>query len=124
MKSKKTKKSFDPINLKIISEIMAFYMSNGAKDVDINLKLEDNYVTICLSSAINPLEQEYLNEIIEHLNTPRQHELESYYWQLSGEDEDSDLSMVGIMIDEVQYKYEGDRLTLTLTRYNQSMERL
>ncbi len=119
MKSKKHKKSFDPINLKIISEIMAFYMSNGARDVDINLKLEDSYVTISVSAVVAPLEQDYLNETLEHLNTPRQHELESYYWQLSGEDEDSDLSLIGVMIDDVQLKYENDRLTLILTRNKQ-----
>ncbi|WP_426350791.1 hypothetical protein ACPWSR_05995 [Alloiococcus sp. CFN-8] len=124
MKSKKTKKNFDPINLKIISELMAFYMSNGANDVDINLKLEDNFVTICISAKINPLSEEYLSEVLEHLNTPRQHELESYYWQLGGEDEDSDLSLIGVMIDEVQHTYENDKLTLNLTRFNQSSEGL
>ena len=124
MKSKKTKKAFDPINLKIISELMAFYMCNGAHDVDINLKLEDSFVTICISAKINPLSAEYLSEVLEHLNTPRQHELESYYWQLGGEDEDSDLSLIGVMIDEFTHTYEGDRLTLILTRYNQNSEGL
>lgn len=115
----KANKNIDPINIKIISELLAFYMHRGAKDVDMNLKEEKDKSTIYISSLMPPMKQEELDIILEHLNKPRQHELESYYWQLSGEDEDNDLSLVGVMIDTAEYKYEKDRLTLVITRSKQ-----
>ena len=115
----KANKSIDPINIKIISELLAFYMHRGATDVDINLKEEKDKVTICISALISTINQDEFDSIIKLLNNPRQHELESYYWQLSGEDEDNDLSLVGVMIDNVEYKYEKDTLTLIITRSKQ-----
>ena len=114
----KANKNINPINIRIISELLSFYMHKGASDVDINLKEEKDKVTICISAIITSTNQEELDRELKLLSTPRQHELESYYWQLSGEDEDNNLSLIGIMIDTVEYKYEKDKLTLVITRSN------
>ena len=51
------------------------------------------------------------------LSIPRQHEVEQYYWHLGGESEfDCELSLVGMMVDNTNIKYENDRLHIELQR--------
>lgn len=116
MKAKKHLKRFDPINLKILSELSAFFMSRGAMELQMELKDEEGMVCIYISGSIGDAWQEDVDELTNQLNVHRQHEVESYYWQLSGEDEFEDLVAVGMMVDKAGVLYEDGRLEINITR--------
>ena len=59
-------------------------------------------------------ELEYLTYI---LNTPRQHEIEHYYWSLGGECEfDSELTLVGMMINSAKVYFKDGILKISIIR--------
>jgi hypothetical protein len=44
--------------------------------------------------------------------------MEEFYWELTGEsDHDSELSIVGMMIDKVEFIHENESLKIILYRY-------
>lgn len=116
MKAKKHLKSFDPINLKILSELAAFFMSRGARELKMELKDEEDKVCMCISGSIEDTLQEDVDELASQLKVQRQHEVESYYWQLSGEDEFEDFMAVGMMVDKAEVEYRDGRLEINITR--------
>lgn len=51
------------------------------------------------------------------LNTPRQYEVENYYWNLGGECEfDSELTLVGMMINSAKISYKDGNLKISIIR--------
>jgi len=116
MKAKKHLKSFDPINLKILSELAAFFMSRGARELQMELKDEEDRVCIYISGSIEDTWQEDVDDLANQLNVQRQHEVESYYWQLSGEDEFEDFVAVGMMVDKAKVEYKDGKLEINITR--------
>jgi hypothetical protein len=116
MKAKKHLKGFDPINLKILSELSAFFMSRGARQLQMELKDEEDMVCIHISGSIEEIWKEDVDELTNQLNVQRQHEVESYYWQLSGEDEFEDFVAVGMMVDKAEIVYKDGRLEINVTR--------
>lgn len=116
MKVKKNLKNFDPVNLKILSEFAAFIMSRGARELQMELKDEDDKVCIYICGSIGDAWKEDVDNLVNQLNVQRQHEVESYYWQLSGEDEFEDLVAVGMMVDKAEVTYKDGRLEIEVTR--------
>ena len=54
---------------------------------------------------------------ISSLSTKRQHEIEEYYWNLPSDyDSESQLSIVGMMIDFAEVIYDNNILTIKLSR--------
>ena len=104
-------------NLKIISELMSFCYHFSAKDITVNIKTIDNTSNIVLDAIIKDFPKDDYDNLIQALSIPRQHEVEQYYWHLGGESEfDCELSLVGMMVDNTNIKYENDRLHIELQR--------
>ena len=116
MKAKKHLKSFDPINLKILSELSAFFMSRGARELNMSLKDEDGMVRMDITGLVEEVYKADIEEMTTQLNVQRQHEVESYYWQLSGEDELEDFIAVGMMVDKAVVECKDGRLHIQVTR--------
>jgi len=51
---------------------------------------------------------------------PRRHDIEEYYWELTGDDDlDTELSLVGMMVDDVVIDYKNNKdLIINLKRTN------
>ena len=104
-------------NLKIITELMSFCYHFSAKDITVNIKTIDNTSNIVLDAIIKDFPKDDYDNLIQALIIPRQHEVEQYYWHLGGESEfDCELSLVGMMVDNTNIKYENDRLHIELQR--------
>ena len=104
-------------NLKIITELMSFCYHFSAKDITVNIKTIDNTSNIVLDAIIKDFPKDDYYNLIQALSIPRQHEVEQYYWHLGGESEfDCELSLVGMMVDNTNIKYENDRLHIELQR--------
>lgn len=104
-------------NLKIVNELVVYFHKLGNSDVHIDLTCDKNSSYFKISGTVPNLSSEELDNLNKTLNTPRQHEVEHYYWNLSGECEfDSELSLIGMMVNDVKVDYVDDVLTINVIR--------
>jgi hypothetical protein len=105
-------------NIKIIDELMSFCYKHGATKIDINISTIDKVVTIMLFTTIKDLDNSIVENMKRLLSAPRCHEMEEYYWGLTGDDDtDSELTLVGMMTDEAYINYaNSSELEIVLKR--------
>ncbi|WP_373897173.1 hypothetical protein ACER0A_000385 [Haloimpatiens sp. FM7315] len=104
-------------NVKIITELMNFCYKHGGTNFHIDLSTEDKKICICIESEIYDLKDETLESSKNLLNCPRCHEVEQYYWNLTGNDiSDNELSLVGMMIDKAEINYDNKTLKILVIR--------
>ncbi|NEU06532.1 MULTISPECIES: hypothetical protein [Clostridium] len=106
-------------NMRIINEIMLYCLNIGCKNVNVNFSKLSDRVVINLASEIEDLSKESIDKMYFLLSTPRKPEIEEYYWLLNGgDDTNSELSLVGMMTDEISINYTNNILTINLIRLN------
>ncbi|WP_066896072.1 hypothetical protein [Clostridium nigeriense] len=104
-------------NLKIINELMTYLYKLGSKNIQVNLHRDEAKTSFLISGEVPNIDDTELNRLKAILNTQRQHEVEEYYWHLGGEsDAEGELSLVGMMIDNVDIYYNNDILKLEIQR--------
>lgn len=105
-------------NIRIVDELMTFCYKYGTKKIQIDILEEEQCTVFTLSAEIHDLDQNILDNVNKLLNAPRLHEMEEYYWNLTGDnDTDSELALVGMMTDEVFVNYmENKFLNIVLKR--------
>lgn len=105
-------------NVRIMNDLLFFCNKLGVTDCEISLKLEDNIYHCCICCPITYLNNIIIDELRQTLGRPRQKEIEQSYWSLSGEDNiETELTLVGMMIDEVSVEYSGQELKIHCIRY-------
>jgi hypothetical protein len=106
-------------NLRIADELMIYFHKLGANDIQLNMKEEKNSCIFITTARVDKIEEEKLTNLINTLNTKRQHEIEEHYWNLLSESElDNELSIVGMMIDKAEVEYKDSVLRIKLYREN------
>lgn len=105
-------------NIKIIDELMSFCYKLGATKIDISISTVEKVVTIMLSTNITDLDSSIIENMKRLLDAPRCHEMEEYYWGLTGDDDtDTELTLVGMMTDEAYVNYtNSSNLEIVLKR--------
>ena len=104
-------------NLKIINELITYFHKLGNSDVHIDLSTENDVSYFNIYGKVESISSDEINSLVQLLNTPRQHEIEHYYWNLGGECEfDSELSLVGMMINSAKVSYIDKILKISLVR--------
>lgn len=104
-------------NLKIINELIAYCYKIGSSDVNVHIQTTDKSTIFNVLSIVDNLSDTLLEDLTKTLNTKRQREVEQYYWNLGGESEfDSEISLVGMMIDRAIIKYELNELSIEILR--------
>ena len=102
---------------KILDELITFCFLHGTKDMDISIKNHEDYFKIKINTDTIDCSDEKVIRLKELLDYPRQEEMEEYYWELAGEcDFDTELSLVGMMVDKAEVHFEGSSLSITLYR--------
>lgn len=98
-------------NLKIVNEIMSFFYKNGANKIHIDLSTLGNETEFLFWAEIESLDKHSLDIAERLLNSPRCHEMEEYYWSLTGDsDTDNELTLVGMMTDETEINYKDNKI--------------
>ncbi len=95
--------------VKIVDEILCFFYSLKATDIKMNMEIKENSTELSFWATIKePIVKKRLDKVNKLLSSPRAHELEEYYWGLTGNDmtPSTELSLVGMMIDEYVIEYE------------------
>lgn len=105
-------------NMRILYDLISYCHGLGARDVDIKLHGDDQQFRLILDCEIPNLNPEELEILNTELNRPRQHEIENNYWGLSSvTDYDSELTLIGMMIDECDIQYQDEKLHIEVVRY-------
>ncbi|MCT4620757.1 MAG: hypothetical protein N4A62_15390 [Marinisporobacter sp.] len=103
---------------KIVDELVAYFFTMGATDININLQEKEDYYKIVLSCNYIVKNQEKIEKMIKCLKCDKQEEMEEYYWELAGDcDVDTELTLVGMMTDEAEIDISEDEIKLVLYRY-------
>ncbi len=104
-------------SIKLIGELAAFVFKAGGNEFDVNFKEKDQEIEITIKSKLKDVTSAQL-ETLKGLYTPRQSEVEDYYWELAGESGTfQELTLVGMMIDRAEFSYENEILKITVYRH-------
>ena len=102
---------------KIIDEFTSLLIKEGAKEIDIKIKRDDQYTTIFITDYNTCMPTEEIDTLREFLNIQRQSEIEEYYWGLMGETSNEDeMFLVGSMLDSATLELRDGNLYIKLTR--------
>lgn len=104
---------------RIVEELMNYFFSLGATNLYVNINEEEKRYKIFFKCNCGSCAEEKIDEVSKLLKCGKNEEMEEYYWALTGEcDSDSELSLIGMMIDESEVNYlPGDGVEITLYRY-------
>ncbi|TDO78333.1 hypothetical protein DFR79_1281 [Halanaerobium saccharolyticum] len=104
-------------SIKLIGELAAFVFKAGGDEFDVSFKEKNEGIEITIKSKLKDITPDQL-ETLKGLYTPRQSEVEDYYWELAGESDNyQELTLVGMMIDRAEYSYENGLLKITVYRH-------
>ena len=99
------------------SELLSYCHLRGATEYHLDLKVENEATILSIKAWPAKFTDEEMELLQKKLNAPRQREIEQDFWGLSGESEiSSELTLVGMMCDEADIKYEDDVLYIYLKR--------
>ena len=103
---------------KIVDELMTFCFSVGATDISINIKENAEGFKIFLKSNFAKSCRAKATELCKLLKCSKREEMEEYYWYLAGDsDVETELSLVGMMIDDCKIDFiKDDNIEITLFR--------
>ncbi|WP_274953387.1 hypothetical protein [Angelakisella massiliensis] len=104
---------------KIIDEMMLFFFSVGGQKIHIDYEHLDVGYRIAMESDYDPASREDLEHLDRYLNGPKDESILEYYWELAGEREsgrDSELYLVGQMIDKADIRVEENKVTVVLEK--------
>lgn len=103
---------------KIIDELMFYLFSMGANNIDVSYKKEQELYVITFKSDYDSSKRDKLFKLVKYLNYEKQEEIEEYFWELTGNyDLDTELSLVGMMIDEAKVYYDDEKIEIALIRH-------
>lgn len=102
---------------KIVDELTSYILLKKGTNISINiLETQGKYVIKFYTENII-LSKSDISDIKEALGTPRQKDMEEYYWQLGGLNQpEGELELIGMMTDDFSIAYENNKLSLELIR--------
>lgn len=102
---------------KIVDELTTLLLKEDTNEVDFKIKRLPEETRIYITDYNTKYDQAAVDDLMQCLNVQRQHEVEEYYWQLVGEcDCDSELTVIGAMIDQAIIELKDGNLYMTLIR--------
>lgn len=103
---------------KIVDELTTLLLKDDTDEVDFKIKKEEDKTIVNIVDYNTKYSDEDVIDLLECFNVQRQHEIEEQYWQLVGEsDNDSELTIIGAMIDESNVYIKDNNLHIELIRY-------
>ncbi len=102
---------------KIVDELTTLLLQEGRGLVEFKINRLDDKTIISIVDYDTDYSQKEVDDMIECFNVQRQHEVEEFYWQLVGEvDNDSELTIVGVMVDSAEVELRDGNLYIELVR--------
>ncbi len=102
---------------KIVDELLTYLFKIGSNNINIGIIEEKKHYKITFTALIHHVDEKDIDLLVKCLNCDKSEEMEEYYWELTGEcDTDTELSIVGMMIDEFEVDLTEDKLELIIYR--------
>ncbi len=101
--------------IKIMNELVSFCVDINIKDLKIDFKCHEDRGEVTIEGYGQGLDLDKIENLERIFNSPRQKELEEYYWNLVGEGH-SELEMVGTLVDSGSISYENNNLKISIYR--------
>ncbi len=106
------------ITSKIIRELSLFFMFHGLQDFTITTRIKEDLTELITRTP--RLNDEAITKIKSRIDQERKLEIETYGWELVGDfDSESELEIVGHLIDDFTIVQNDDSTTITFFRRNQ-----
>ena len=103
--------------IKIMNELVNFCLYINMNDLKIDFSCHEDEGKISIEGYCDNPPMERLEDLEHILNSPRQEELEGYYWNLVGDGHGyTELEMVGVLVDSGLISYEENILKISVTR--------
>jgi hypothetical protein len=102
--------------IKIMNELVRFYLRSGNHHLSIDLDITDLEGTITLRGCCTKVKQDTVIELDRIINSPRKDETEEYYWNLMGTNDFSEMRLLGSLVNDGSVKYEDDDLVIKVRR--------
>lgn len=100
---------------RIIDELISYFFTLNATNITVQINEQETRFEVTLSCNYSLEKDNKVKELYDSLKTSRQIEMEEYYWELAGECCDEfELSLIGMMIDEVFIDTHDDHLQLII----------
>ena len=102
---------------KIVDELTTLLLRDDTDEVDFKIKRSNTDTKIFITDYNTKYKVDDVEDLMTCLNVQRQHEVEEYYWQLVGEcDNDSELTVIGAMVDDAKIEIKDNNLYIELIR--------
>ncbi len=103
---------------KLVDELLTYFLQHFNAAAQITVEPSPDAYRLHLRFTGAGRDEAVTNELRKRLQVQRQPELEDYYWQLAGEQDDSnELMLVGMMCDRIEVRREPpDVLVIELER--------
>jgi hypothetical protein len=102
---------------KIIEEFLLYLMDNEYYDINVDIKQteEESIITFTTSLITENINKYIIDKV---MTTPRQTEIEEYYWMLMGESSAADdLDVIGSLVDKVEIQNLDKNSVIRMVRY-------
>lgn len=103
---------------RMTDEMINFLYSIGAKDISIRLKEDEENFMLKFESDYETVAKDKLDTLVETCKScGKVNEMEEFYWELLGDtDTNSELSLIRMMIDDIDIVIEEEFIRLELVR--------
>ncbi len=102
---------------KIVDEMTTLLLKDDTDVVEFKINRLEDRTIISIIDYNTRYTQKEIDDLVECFNVQRQREVEEYYWQLVGEsDDDSELTIIGIMVDNADVDLRDGNMYIHLTR--------
>lgn len=103
--------------IKIMNELVNFCLQINMEDLKINFSCREDWGDVSVEGYCENPPMERLKDFEYILNSPRQEELEEYYWNLVGDGYGyMELEMVGTLVDSGNISYKDSILKISISR--------
>lgn len=103
---------------RIANVLVDFFLSLSAKKIDLSIDEQENFFEIIISSESVNDNHSKIEDLKDFLKVQRQEEIEEYYWQLVGNDNEiEEINLIGMMVDEAVVEHQHPILKVKLIRY-------
>ena len=108
----KDKKTFNLTN-----ELMSYFFDLGVENIQIKINSNQDEVEISIWGRVEDFSLRQIEDLEMSLNTPRETQVEGYYFELTGNNSHiHELPLVGMMTDKAEVNYEDNQLEITVQR--------
>lgn len=101
----------------IVDELLSNSLEAKSRDININIKRDDDEIVIRVSDNGNGMDQETLNKVRKTLKQPYRKDLDEYYGHLAGmEIAQGGLNIVGMQVDSAEVESSPQGTSITVKR--------